>query len=153
MQLARSAAKCAILSLPPVLASIAAASAQPAPNSGSRDSLAAGYQLVLSTWDKNGDARLSQAEWMRMIEATLEHSKGEHDEMIAEGALFFSNADTDHDGQLILAELLAPSLGTFDCMDTNRDGIISADERSSGMARCPAYEPPPSAPPHDGSRD
>lgn len=50
----------------------------------------------------------------------------------------YDQFDTDRDGKLTLDELIRLPLATFDCMDSDRDLLLSQAEVQSGMDRCPS---------------
>ncbi len=53
---------------------------------------------------------------------------------------FFSATDGNHDGSLTLEEMLRLPLATFDCLDTDRNDSIAADEISDGVGHCGSFD-------------
>ncbi len=115
------------------------------------------YQIALNVLDSNGDQTISDEEWGRRRQGISEEFLTEKfnsmdtngDEALQETEWphrteIFSKLDQDADGQLSLAEFLEFSppknrredpqklTAWFDEVDTNDDGVISADEWTTG---------------------
>jgi len=115
------------------------------PTENTREHVVAGMSLVLKTWDKDGDRKLSRAEVQGMVDASLRRvakdasggkMPADLEKLRHEFLGSYASQDTNHDGYLALDELLTGPLATFDCMDANHDGKTSQEEVFSGMKRC-----------------
>ncbi|MEO5774254.1 MAG: hypothetical protein ABIQ32_09075 [Sphingomicrobium sp.] len=127
------------------------------PTDDSREHVVAGMTLILKSWDKDGDSKLSRAEVQGMVEESFRRiAKGapggkmtaDLDKQQQELLGFYASQDTNHDGYLTLDELLTGPLANFECEDANHDSKVSREELFSGMERCPSvnleeYAPKP----------
>jgi Ca2+-binding EF-hand superfamily protein len=127
------------------------------PAQNTREHMVAGITLVLKSWDKDGDGKLSRVEVEGMVDAFFQRvakdasggkMTADLEKQRQEFLSFYASQDTNHDGYLTLDELLKQPLASFDCMDANHDGRVSKDEVVSGMQRCPSvnldeYAPKP----------
>lgn len=116
-------------------------------NSNTREHLVSNMKLVMKSWDKDGDGRLSRSEVQTMVDASFRRMAqsipaGEaHPELEIqrqEMLRFYASQDTNHDGFLTLDELLKGPLANFDCMDVNHDGKVTKQEALGGFNRCPS---------------
>ena len=120
----------------------AAAGADRLPTADTRAGIVAGYRLVLSTNDLDGDGRLSRSEWEAMVSRTWPASPREvpppdnYDQARSAVLAMYADYDRDHDDYLTLSELVREPLAQFACMDRNRDGRISRREVWRAMSRC-----------------
>jgi Ca2+-binding EF-hand superfamily protein len=110
-----------------------------------REQLISNLRLILKSWDKDRDGKLSQPEVQAMVDelfrmpARYGMDPRAHPELQAqrqELLEFYARQDANHDGYLTLNELLKEPLAEFDCMDANHDGKLSDQEIFGGMERC-----------------
>jgi len=122
----------------------AVAGGDPLPSGETRAGLIAGYRLVLSANDRDGDHRLSREEWTQMVSVGFPEQPretpppGNYAQARNSILAFYADQDRNQDGYLDLAELLRVPLAHFACADTNRDGRMSRREQGRAMLRCPA---------------
>src|SRR6476660_9581784 len=93
------------------------------PTADTRAGIIAGYRLVLTANDHDGDHRLSRAEWTAMVSVVLPERPREtpppdnyarvRDSMLA----FYAEQDRNHDGYLDLQELVRGPLAYLACAD------------------------------------
>jgi len=127
------------------------------PTTETRAGIIAGYRMVLSANDRDGDGRVSRAEWTAMVSGVLPEQPlpdphlADYTETRASLLAQFDEQDLNHDGYLTLRELVREPLAFFACADRNRDGRLSEREIWRAMSRCPSHEtridlgsPPPS---------
>jgi len=116
-------------------------------DANTREHLVSNMRLVLKSWDKDGDGKLSRSEVQTMVDASFRRialsvpageAHPELEKQRQETLGFYASQDTNHDGYLTLDELLAGPLATFDCLDVNHDGKVSKEEAFGGMGRCPS---------------
>lgn len=111
------------------------------PNGKTRGGVVSGTELILVSWDEDKDARLSRTEWTRMADGAARRDAAGGSSLRSAAGKYFTADDTDRDGFLTREELLRPVLATFDCLDSNRSGILSDAEISrGGTADCPGYD-------------
>jgi len=121
-----------------------AAGLQRAPDPVPRSWIRDGYQAVLAAHDRDGDGTLSRAEWTAMVGVSFPAQPRPGEEVSNYGEVrtdliaLYDQFDTDRDGKLTLDELIRLPLATFDCMDSDRDLLLSQAEVQSGMDRCPS---------------
>ena len=85
--------------------------------------------------DQNGDAKLSRGEWQAVSGRAFPDSSEIYLRRMAERDLGYY--DRNRDGFVDLAELSAPSLEGFACLDTDHDGRLSATEQAAAaQATC-----------------
>jgi hypothetical protein len=114
-------------------------------DANTRERMISNFRLVLKSWDKDGDGKLSQTEVQTMVNETFRRiaqhvpdgqAHPELETQRQETLAFYASQDTNHDGYLTLDELLKGPLANFDCMDENHDGKLAKNEIFSGMDRC-----------------
>jgi len=114
--------------------------ATPAASGPTRANAEIGYMAVLRSWDRDGDDRLSYAEIDQMVETGLFSPKPlEADQFLSFKETmrsFYKRLDVNADGFVDRDELLNGALATFDCMDLDKDGVISNPESQSAKTRC-----------------
>ena len=117
------------------------------PSESTREHMVAGMSMVLKSWDKDGDSKLSHAEVQGMVDEgfrriAIDASGGKMtadlEKQRQEFLGFYASQDTNRDGNLSLQELLKGPLASFDCMDSNHDNKVSQDEVFIGMRQCPS---------------
>jgi hypothetical protein len=116
-------------------------------DSNTRERLVSNMRLVLKSWDKDGDGKLSRSEVKTMVDASFRrmaqsipagqaHPELEiqRQEMLG----FYASQDTNRDGYLTLDELLKGPLAIFACADVNHDDKVTKEEALGGFDRCPS---------------
>jgi hypothetical protein len=95
-----------------------------------RQEVASRFENLLHQYDANADGSISRAEWGAAGE------KIRNPKLKAAVLADFASTDTDGDGSIGRSELLDPPLRTFDCMDQDRNAILTDAEKRAGFARC-----------------
>ena|SRR5258708_5720780 len=145
------------LFLPVLLLGLGSSCSAKQSDANTRERMISNFRLILKSWDKDGDGKLSRTEVQTMVNESFRRmrqsvSVGQaHPELETqrqETLSLYASQDTNHDGYLTLDELLKGPLANFDCMDSNHDGKLSKDEIFSGMDRCPSLNLDDYAPKH-----
>jgi len=110
-----------------------------------REHMISNFRLILKSWDKDRDGKLSRTEVQTMVDESFRRiaqsitdgsAHPELEEQRQESLVDYAKQDTNHDGYLNLDELLKEPLATFDCMDENHDRKLTREETFNGMDRC-----------------
>lgn len=90
---------------------------------------------------------MTRAEMQQRVQQRFAQMDTNHDgsltqaELVAAGVdanmatAMMQRMDTNHDGKITLEELTARQLAAFDAADTNHDGILTPEERAAAMAK------------------
>jgi len=114
------------------------------PTADTRAGIIAGYRLVLTANDHDGDGRLSRAEWTAMVSVAFPERPREtpapenYAQLRASMLAFYAGQDRNGDGYLDLRELVREPLAHFACADRNRDGRATRREQWRAMSHSPA---------------
>ena len=117
------------------------------PTENTREHMVTGMGLLLKSWDKDGDSKLSNGEVQVMVDASFrEMAKdasvggmtAELEKQRKQMLGFYASQDTNRDGYLSLQELLRAPLANFNCMDSDHDDKVSQEEVFRGMRQCPS---------------
>jgi hypothetical protein len=118
-----------------------------------RTDLVAAFQQLMAAFDHDHDGRVDRAEW-REATARTGNFNPKVDRAIpirmslrAPSEEVFREMDSNQDGLLSFEEFSAGPLASFDCMDTNHDGIVQPAEDEAGRNRCSPVQPPEAAAP------
>ena len=95
-----------------------------------RDDVARNLSAWIARADDNGDAKLNRDEWQAASALMFPEMPPLDLRRMAERDL--DHYDRNNDGFVDLAELSAPSLVGFACLDTDHNGRVSAAERLAG---------------------
>lgn len=133
--------------LPVLMFGVGSSCSAKQPDANTREHMISNFRLILKSWDKDGDGKLSRTEVQTMVNESFRRIRQsvtdgqQHPELQSqrqEALALYASQDTNHDGYLTLDELLKGPLADFDCMDSNHDGKLSKQEIFSGMDRCPS---------------
>jgi hypothetical protein len=115
---------------------------QPTESTADRGRLIHFYRTMLNENDRNRDDRLSREEWAAMVVRgypAADSRRARRDPAARTFYLSLHHAfDQDGDGEVTFAEMIREPLITFDCLDANRDRLVTSEERRGRMELCPA---------------
>lgn len=94
-----------------------------------RAEVVAVVERQFAAMDANRDGAVTQAEFDRYRAKQGPAPAKGVEAMSHVGGHWFERADADGDGRVTLAEAQARPLRFFDIADTNRDGVVSLEER------------------------
>ena len=106
------------------------------------------FGTMIRAMDRDHDGRVSRAEWLARMTGTRDNDRAIPIRMAfdAPPEQVFRNLDSNTDGLLTAEELGHGMLATFDCLDADHDGSLQPAEEAAERPSCAAAERPATPP-------